>query len=85
MHADINTTVRNHDVQAFITARLKAGASNSEINRELTVLKRAFNLGLQNELVTRKPVIRMLKVETITQIRRVSIARNAVAPPSFCQ
>jgi hypothetical protein len=49
------------------------------------VLKRAFNLGLQNELVTRKPVIRMLKVETITQIRRVSIARNAVAPPSFCQ
>jgi integrase len=49
------------DVQSFVVERLKAGASNGEINRELTVLKRAFNLGLQHELVVRKPAIRMLK------------------------
>jgi len=49
------------DLQAFIAGRQAAGASNSEINRELTVVRRAFNLGMQAELVVRKPAIRMLR------------------------
>jgi integrase len=49
------------DVQAFIALRQLAKASNSEINRELTLLKRAYNLGIQGELVFKKPAIRMLR------------------------
>jgi integrase len=49
------------DVQAFIAKRQSADASNGEINRELTLLRRAYNLGLQAELAVKKPAIRMLK------------------------
>jgi integrase len=49
------------DLQAFIAVRQTAGASNSEINRELTLVRRAYNLGMQAELVVRKPAIRMLR------------------------
>ena len=35
-------------IQRFIKARQDAGASNGEINRELTAIKRAFNLGIQS-------------------------------------
>jgi integrase len=49
------------DVQAFVAKRQGEGATNGEINRELTLLKRAYNLGLRDEVVTRKPAIRMLK------------------------
>ena len=48
-------------MQAFIALRQLAKASNSEINRELTLLKRAYNLGIQGELVFKKPAIRMLR------------------------
>jgi integrase len=53
--------ISSADVQAFVGRRLAAKASHGEINRELTLLKRAFNLGLQAEIVARKPAIRMLK------------------------
>src|SRR5262245_30473953 len=35
---DITTT----DVRTFVAGRLKAGASNAEINRELAIVKRTF-------------------------------------------
>lgn len=49
------------DVQAFVAKRQADEATNGEINRELAFLRRGFNLGLQSELVIRKPAIRMLK------------------------
>jgi integrase len=55
------TAISTADIQAFIAVRQAAGASKGEINRELTLVRRAFNLGLQAELVVRKPAIRMLR------------------------
>jgi hypothetical protein len=43
------------DVQAFILHRQEQNASNAEINRELAAIKRAFNLGLRAEKISRKP------------------------------
>lgn len=44
-------------LQEFIAHRQQAGASNAEINRELSAIKRAFNLGLRAEKILRKPYI----------------------------
>ncbi len=55
--------VKPADIQASIANRQagpegkKNGASNGTINRELSMLKRAFNLGLADELIFRKPKI----------------------------
>src|SRR5713101_4155618 len=43
------------DIRAFIAQRKKQGASNAEVNRELAALKRAFNLAMQAEQITKKP------------------------------
>lgn len=45
------------DIQAFILHRREAGASNAEINRELSAIKRAFNLGIRQEKIIKKPYI----------------------------
>ena len=55
------------DVKAFIKKRQEQGASNGEINRELSALKRAFNLALQEEKITRKPYIPRLEEHNIRQ------------------
>ncbi len=49
------------EIRAFITQRHDEGASNGEINRELSVLQRAFNLALQAERITRKPYVPRLR------------------------
>jgi site-specific recombinase XerD len=38
------STITTSDVRVFLAQRQAAGASNGEINRELTTLKRAFSL-----------------------------------------
>lgn len=69
---DISTA----DVRAFIVKRQaeKHGTeknpkptSNGEINRELGLLKRAFNLGLQAEMIVRKPHIPRLEENNVRQ------------------
>jgi integrase/2-polyprenyl-3-methyl-5-hydroxy-6-metoxy-1,4-benzoquinol methylase len=47
--------ITSADVQAFVAHRKEENASNAEVNRELAALKRAFNLALQAEKITRKP------------------------------
>ena len=47
--------VRRPMIDAYVNARLQSGASNATINRELSFLKRAFNLGLEREKVNRVP------------------------------
>ena len=47
------------DVQKFTDLRRKK-IQNSSVNRELSVLKRAFNLGIEREKIFRKPKIKML-------------------------
>jgi integrase len=55
------------DVQTFIVKRQATGASNGEINRELILLKRAFNLALQAEKIIRKPYIPRLEENNVRQ------------------
>lgn len=54
------------DVRAFVAHRQKAGASNGEVNRELTVLKRMFALTIQGGKLLHKPYIPLLR-ETNTR------------------
>jgi integrase len=48
-------------VKAYVAQRLEHGVANATINRELSALKRMYNLGLQSETIHRKPYIPMLK------------------------
>jgi hypothetical protein len=50
-------TISTASVQSFILHRQQQKASNAEVNRELSAIKRAFNLGLRSEQVSRKPYI----------------------------
>lgn len=49
------------DVQTFIALRQAADVTNAEINRETAALKRAFNLAMQAEKITRKPHVPRLE------------------------
>jgi len=56
------STLTTSRINEFIVHRQGQGASNGEINRELTALKRAYSLGINAEppRVTRKPHISLL-------------------------
>jgi integrase len=56
------------DIQAYITERRIAEASNAEINRELAALRRAYNLALRAERIYRKPHIPTLKESAPRQV-----------------
>ena len=49
----------------FTLRRKEDGASNGEINRELAMLKRAFNLGIQAGKLIAKPHVSMLKENNV--------------------
>jgi integrase len=55
------------DIQAYTRERQTAGASNAEINRELALLKRAYNLAYRAERITKKPYIPMLVERNVRQ------------------
>ena len=59
--ASITTT----DVQRFVARRQAANASNGEINRELTTLKRMFSLSLQGGTLLTKPHIPLLHEDNV--------------------
>ena len=44
----------------YMAARRRAGRKGATINRDLTVVRRAFRLGYENDLVERMPVIKRL-------------------------
>lgn len=54
-------------ITKFIADRQAAEASNGEINRELTVIKRAFSLGIQSGKIMFRPHIPMLKENNVRQ------------------
>lgn len=53
------------DVRAFVASRQAAGASNGEINRELTLLKRCFSLAMKAGKLLAKPHIPLLEEDNI--------------------
>ena len=79
--ADVECRVRKHlrpvfggrrmgsittaDVQRFVARRQTANASNGEINRELTTLKRMFSLSLQGGKLLTKPHIPLLHEDNV--------------------
>lgn len=52
--------VRKSQVESYKAKRQSEGASPATINRELAALRRAFNLGLEDELIERAPRIKLL-------------------------
>jgi integrase len=55
------TTITTAALREFVASRQEAGASNAEINRELAVLRRAFNLAVQAGRLLSRPYFPMLK------------------------
>jgi integrase len=57
------STVTTADLDKFVVHRQAEGASNAEVNRELTSLRRAFSLATQHDppKLIRKPRFRLLK------------------------
>lgn len=55
------------DIRAYITRRQEEEASNASINRELTALRRMFNLALQAEKLRHKPHIPHLEENNVRQ------------------
>jgi len=53
------------DIRALAAARQKAGASNGEVNRELALLKRMFNLAMQAGKLASRPHIPMLREDNV--------------------
>ena len=58
-------SITTPDVQAFVARRQDAGASNGEINRELTGLKRMFTLAIHSGKLLAKPHIPLLQEHNI--------------------
>src|SRR5262245_28104706 len=57
--------VTTSNVRDFISQRQSAGASNGEINRELSAIKRAYNLAIQGGKLLRRPYIPMLRENNV--------------------
>ncbi len=55
------------DIQAYTKQRQEAKASNGEINRELALLKRAYNLACRAERIIKKPYIPLLQERNVRQ------------------
>jgi integrase len=53
-------SITTADIADYISARKTDGLENSSINRELSALRRMFNLALQSGKIIRKPHIAML-------------------------
>ena len=58
-------SITTADTRAFVARRQAAGASNGEINRELTALKRMFSLAIQACTLLAKPHIPLLREDNI--------------------
>jgi integrase len=61
------TAITTALVRAFIVKRQAAGASNAEINRELTALKRMFTLAVQGGKLMARPHIPLLQERNVRQ------------------
>jgi integrase len=56
------TAITTEEIEKYKNARLKDGAANATVNRELAVLKKAFNLAVRTGKLARRPVIDLLAV-----------------------
>ena len=61
------SAITTADLRAFIVARLEAGASNAEINRELAIVKRSYRLAIQAGKLLHSPYVPMLAERNVRQ------------------
>jgi integrase len=54
-------------IKRYVAKRQEQGAANASINRELSAIKRMFNLGIQAEKIFRKPYVPMLQEHNVRQ------------------
>jgi integrase len=52
--------IKNTDLKKYIDGRIVAGAANATINRELSAIRRALNIGLSDELIPKAPSFKEL-------------------------
>lgn len=62
---DRTKSITTDRIKRYIALRQEAGAAASTINRELSVLKRTFNLALQAEKIFSRPYIPMLAEQNV--------------------
>jgi site-specific recombinase XerD len=55
------------DLRVYVAERLKAGAANATINRELAIVKRAFRLAIQAGRLLQAPHVPMLAEDNVRQ------------------
>ncbi len=60
-------SIEPRDIVAYKAKRQADGLTNGSINRELSALKRMFNLALRNGNIVRKPYIEMLEENNVRQ------------------
>ncbi len=61
------SSISTADIRRYIAKRQGEGAGNGTINRELTAIKRAFNLAAQAGKIMNKPHIPMLRENNVRQ------------------
>lgn len=54
--------LRTWDIEEYKTHRKKEGAANATINLELAAMRRAFNLGIAQELIEKAPKVTLFRV-----------------------
>ena len=59
------SAIETSDIRAFITQRQEEGATNGTINRELTAIRRAFTLAVDDGKLLTKPRIILLKENNV--------------------
>lgn len=57
--------ITENDVDKYILQRRDEGASNGTINRELSVIRKAYSLGIQKRIVSDRPHITMLAEDNV--------------------
>jgi len=60
-------SIRNADIVRYRGDRLEAGAAPATVNRELAVIRRAFRLGKDSDMVRDIPSIKMLKEQNVRE------------------
>jgi integrase len=59
--------ITTSDIRAYIEKRQEEGASNAAVNRDLAILKRMFNLAIQDGKLALKPHVPMLREDNVRQ------------------
>jgi integrase len=85
-------SITTADIADFISARKKDELENSSINRELSALRRMFNLALQSGKIIRKPHVPMLAENNVRkgffewedfESIRAKLPQYLIAPMTF--